>query len=307
MENEGPLILEIKGNSLDDGPGIRTVVFFKGCPLACSWCHNPESRRVGVEISFDARECVGCDTCIGVCREGALDRSDPGFVDRRKCTLCFECTESCPSGALARVGRPLEVRQVVKQVQRDMPFFKTSGGGVTLSGGEPTLFIDYCSELLASLKELGIQTIVETCGYFDYPDFDRLVYPFADEIYYDLKLFDNQEHRRHCGVSNESILMNFAGLQERVAEGGKPLLPRIPLIPGITATDENLEQLAAFLRGNGVARIALLQYNPLWVEKTAKVGAANPLSGVRGMSTWMSSAEIRRCREIFKGFELVQS
>lgn len=300
-----PLILEIKGNSLDDGPGIRTVVFFKGCPLSCVWCHNPESKRAGPEISFDHGVCVGCDTCLEVCREGALGRSNPGFIDRKRCTLCFECVEACPSEALARVGREMSVEEVIAEVEKDVPFFRTSGGGVTLSGGEPTLFMEYCSELLKGLKARNIHTIIETCGRFDPGEFDRLVYPYVDTIYFDLKLIDEAEHRKNCGAPGGPILENFRALHHRSLDGGTEVLPRIPLIPGMTATEDNLSGLAAFLRECGARSVAVLQYNPLWIEKSAKVGQENPFEGRDSMTTWMTPAEVRRCRDVFDGFEMV--
>lgn len=300
-----PLILEVKGNSLDDGPGIRTVVFFKGCPLACVWCHNPESRRTGPEISFDPKACVGCGTCLEACPEGALDRSSHSFVDRGRCTLCFDCVRECPSGALERVGREMSVSEAVAVAEKDIPFFLTSGGGVTLSGGEPTMFMEYCSELLVRLKGLGVHTIIETCGFFDLAAFDGLVYPHVDAIYYDLKIADEAAHRKYCGAANGEILENFRALNERSLEGGVELLPRIPLIPEITATVENLSLLAAFLRECGAEKVALLEYNPLWLEKSAKVGHDNPIEGRQGFGTWMRAEEVRRARDVFDGFEVV--
>ncbi|MFW6113673.1 MAG: glycyl-radical enzyme activating protein, partial [Actinomycetota bacterium] len=209
LGGKDPLILDIKGNSLDDGPGIRTVIFFKGCPLSCVWCHNPESKRTGPEISFDAGECIGCDSCIGVCERGALSRSNPVFIDRDKCDLCMRCVDECPAQALSSVGRSMMVEGIVEEVEKDLPFFKTSGGGVTLSGGEPTLFMDFASRLLRLLKSLSVHTLVETCGYFDYLDFKTSLYPYLDLIYYDLKLYDPEEHRKYCGVPNKKILENF--------------------------------------------------------------------------------------------------
>ncbi|PKN44772.1 MAG: glycyl-radical enzyme activating protein, partial [Deltaproteobacteria bacterium HGW-Deltaproteobacteria-17] len=228
------LILEIKGNSLDDGPGIRSVVFFKGCPLSCAWCHNPESKRTGPELSFDSRECIGCDTCVKVCPCGALDRRNPGYVDRARCDLCFKCVQACPAEALSRVGTAMSVAAVLEQVSRDIPFYRNSGGGVTLSGGEPTLFSEYAGELLAELKGRGIHTLVETCGHFQLDRFLELIYPWTDELYIDLKLYDTDEHRRLCGAGNERILANFLELHERALRGGVPVTPRVPLIPEMT-------------------------------------------------------------------------
>jgi pyruvate formate lyase activating enzyme len=303
-ESRRPLILEVKGNSLDDGPGIRTVVFFKGCPLTCVWCHNPESKRTAQEISFDPRECVGCDTCLEVCEEGALDRADPGFVQREKCTLCLRCADDCPSEALAAVGRYMGAGEVAALVEKDLPFFRTSGGGVTLSGGEPTLFMDYASELLRRLKDMGIHTIVETCGHFDLEEFEEKVLPYTDAVYFDLKLYDQAEHKKHCGIPNSVILDNFTILLRSGLDGGAPLLPRIPLIPGITATHENLSALAALLKENGAEEVALLQYNPLWFEKSHKIGTASPLERHEATSTWMKPSEVERCRSFFADFKL---
>lgn len=304
-EKRRPLILEIKGNSLDDGPGIRTVVFFKGCPLSCLWCHNPESKSAAPEISFDAGECVGCDTCLAVCEDGALDRASPGFVDRGRCTLCYRCVEECPSGALARVGRFMEVGEVLAEVRKDLPFFETSGGGATLSGGEPTLFMDYTRQLLSGLREMGVHTLVETCGLFELAEFEEKVLPLVDTIYFDLKVIDPARHRELCGASNESILENFSKLQHRFLNGGPQLLPRLPLIPGMTDTDENLAKVARFLSDNSAARVALLQYNPLWTEKSTKIGKSPPVGEGRAWTSWMDRAALERCRAAFDGFEIV--
>ena len=152
---ERPLILEISGNALDDGPGIRSVIFFKGCPLSCVWCHNPEGKRAVREIAFDAKACVGCDTCMKLCPEKALSRGNRHFIDRTRCSLCFLCADACPSEALSRVGLEMEVGEIVYTVMKDKPFYDVSGGGVTLSGGEPALFMDFTAALLSRLKAQG--------------------------------------------------------------------------------------------------------------------------------------------------------
>ena len=148
-----PLIVEVKGNALDDGPGIRSVVFFKGCPLSCVWCHNPESQSVANELSFDKAVCGEIGDCFSACPESALSLTNPHFVDREKCTLCFKCTEACPSGSLRPAAGYKSVEEVVDLVLKDRAFYQASGGGVTLSGGEPTLFLEYISALLKRLKK----------------------------------------------------------------------------------------------------------------------------------------------------------
>jgi len=295
-----PLILDIKGNSLDDGPGIRTVVFFKGCPLSCLWCQNPESKKAEVEISFDEKECIGCDTCLDICSEGALSRDNPYFIDRKRCTLCFDCADNCPALALTAVGREMPRDEIVAAVLKDKPFFDTSGGGVTLSGGEPTLFMEFTAGLLKELKSRGIHTLIETCGLFNLSHFQEVLYPHLDMIYYDLKLHDPDEHVRFCGARNDTILENFSALHRMSEEGGIPVLARVPLIPGITDRESNLGAFAHLLRIQGVQRVQLLPYNPLWHEKSQKIGVENPLSVQEPMTRWVDAGKIERSKEIFR-------
>ena len=299
-----PLILEIKGNSLDDGPGVRSVVFIKGCPLNCVWCHNPESKKVSVEIAFDPGDCIGCNTCIGVCAQKALSRDDDHFIDRAKCTLCFDCVESCPAASLSRVGKQLTVDEITEQVLKDKPFYDTSGGGVTLSGGEPSMFMDFASALLKKLKKQKIHTLIETSGFFDYDEFTKKIMPYLDEIYFDIKLFAEEDHKRYAGVSNKRILENFAKLNTDPAMKKISLLPRVPLIPGITDTDFNLQGIAEFLSQQKIKKAALMRYNPLWHEKVEKIGGTNSYTADSSMSSWMDSAQFEHCREIFLRAEI---
>jgi pyruvate formate lyase activating enzyme len=301
-EPRTPLILEIKGNSLDDGPGIRSVVFFKGCPLSCVWCHNPESKKTGPEISFDPKTCVDCGTCRKVCPEKALSTDNPGYINRQRCTLCFLCVDACPSGALSRVGQALTVAQVLEKILPDKPFFDASRGGVTLSGGEPTLFAEYAGDLLAALKKENIHTLLETCGLFDFDRFMHLLYPSLDAVYFDIKIHDDSTHRKYCGVSNKKILENFEKLLPIAETDGKVLLPRTPLIPGITDGEENLKAIAAYLSRLGVKEAALLAYNPLWHEKTDKIGCDNSCRNDTAMTRFMPGEAVARCREIFNGY-----
>ncbi|MFY9397631.1 MAG: glycyl-radical enzyme activating protein [Desulfomonilia bacterium] len=298
-EERAPLILDIKGNSLDDGPGIRTVVFFKGCPLCCVWCHNPESRKAALEIAFDSKKCIGCGACRDACPEKALSENNPYYIDRNRCTLCFACVRECPSGALERVGREMSVQEIVERILPDKPFFAVSGGGVTLSGGEPTLFMDFASGLLKALKQEKIHTLVETCGWFDMERFMAMIYPCTDTIYFDLKIMDPALHKTFCGVPNDRILANFARLVRQAAEDGKEVLPRTPLVPGITDTVENIRGIAGFLKGLGVTRADLLAYNPLWHDKSDKIGVNDPYRSSPAMTTFSDRAVLTRCREIF--------
>jgi pyruvate formate lyase activating enzyme len=297
-----PLVLDIKGNSLDDGPGIRTVVFFKGCPLSCVWCHNPESKKAGPEIAFDGTECVACDTCINLCPKGALSRKNPFFIDRNRCDLCFACVDNCPSGALAQVGRKMSIDDIMSKIKSDIPFFKTSGGGVTLSGGEPTLFMDFLSELLQKLKDEGIHVLLETCGLFSLDAFLRKILPYLDIIYFDIKLVDLKQHQLHCGVSNELIMENFMQLSKMSDQGEFKILPRTPLIPGITATRENLSGIAAFLNKQGIQTAHLMAYNPLWFDKSKKIGTHCLMEKDAEKKTWISQEKITEYKAIYKEY-----
>jgi pyruvate formate lyase activating enzyme len=303
-EKTDPLIFEIKGNSLDDVPGIRTVEYFKGCTLSCLWCHNPESKRRELELSFDKKKCVACDTCVALCPDRALDRKNPFFVDRERCTLCMACVDACPSGALSAVGKPMTVDEIIRIVEKDIPFFKNSGGGVTLSGGEPTLFMDFTARLAAELRQRGIGVLLETCGLFNYDTFMERIYPNLGMIFFDIKIIDAEGHRRLCGQPNNVILDNFKKLHRLFLDGGISVLPRVPLIPDLTATEENLTAIARFLRDQGAPRVGLLQNNPLWFDKTEMLGRAAD-GGPGEMRTWIARDRMERIRSLFDGFEIV--
>lgn len=293
------LILEIKGNALDDGPGIRSVVFFKGCPLSCLWCHNPESKKPEVEIGHDATACIGCGTCIKACPLGALGVENPFFIDRARCDLCFGCIEMCPSGALRRIGTPMTVADIVATVARDKPFYDASGGGVTLSGGEPTRAMTFAAELARALKGAGIPILLETCGAFHLQRFKEGLYPFLDMIYFDLKLMDDNAHRNYCGASNRGILENFRHLQQWALNGGTPVLARVPLIPGITDTGDNLRAVAAFLKQCGAGRVQLLPYHPLWQEKSRTIGRSAPMAAGTPLGQWLPPEALAESKAIF--------
>jgi pyruvate formate lyase activating enzyme len=293
------LVLEIKGNSLDDGPGIRSVVFFKGCPLSCLWCHNPESKRAGVEISFQADECVACDTCLEICSLDALSRENPFFIDRERCNFCFECADACPSGALARVGTEMSVETVVEKVIKDKPFYDTSGGGVTFSGGEPGLHLDFLSKVLSRLKKEDVHTLVETCGHFNLEKFRERIYPHTDMIYYDIKIIDESDHERYCGWGNRLILKNFVELHKQWQAGGVEVRPRIPLIPGITDSTENIDAIISLFRQVGVVKTHLMPYHPLWQEKNRQIGIEAEKPENVAMDGWIAQDQVKYCEKKF--------
>ena len=297
--NKPPMILDIKGNCLDDGPGIRTVVFFKGCPLDCVWCHNPESKSPWPEISFDRNACILCNQCLGVCRKNALNRQTPDYIDRSRCDLCFDCVEACTAEALTRQGQTMTLAEVFYKIARDKPFFDTSGGGLTLSGGEPLLQMDFASALLKAARAEKIHTLVETCGLFSFEAFTEKILPHCDQIYMDIKLVDLDTHKKFCGASNQTILKNLKKLSRLAEIGQIKFLPRVPLIPGITDTQKNLEAIADLLKENHLPKVQLLEYNPSWFNKCIKLGKPNPLAGQKGMEAWLAPEQIDVCRSIF--------
>ena len=242
---------------------------------------------------------MDCGNCRKVCPLKALSRANPLYIDRSKCDLCFRCVDACPSEALARVGREMTVEDILKKILPDRPFFETSGGGVTLSGGEPTLYMEFTAGLLKSLKEHGLHTLLETCGCFDLERFMETLYPYLDAVYFDIKIMDSAAHKKYCGVPNERILENFTRLCEISKRNGKVLLPRIPLIPEMTDTEENITAIAAFLKRLGISEAVLLSYNPLWHEKSDKVGAEDPYKKDRQMTSFSDKKILEKCRAIF--------
>ncbi len=215
-------ILHLQRLSTEDGPGIRTTVFYKGCPLSCHWCHNPESISIKPQVQWMKVHCIGCHTCIEVCPQHGLSAQPDGIHrDLEVCTACGTCVEDCPSNAMEMLGKKVEIDELVTELLKDRAYFEKSGGGVTLSGGEPTLQPAFTLELLRSLKERGIQTALDTCGLCSPETLSELL-PFVDVLLYDLKLADSVQHREWTGVGNERILENL----KRVAIKSKRIFPK---------------------------------------------------------------------------------
>ena len=263
------LVFDIQKFSIHDGPGIRTTVFLKGCPLSCIWCHNPESRSTSPQISFIADHCVGCGFCFGVCPAGAHVMNDQRHELRREdCQVCGRCVEKCYTRALELVGRPMTVPQVLQQVLQDMPFYKTSGGGMTLSGGEPTLQIDFVTDLLRQAKAASLHCCIETSGHCDYDRLRRIL-PSVDLWLFDWKESDPIRHKQYCGVDNRQIMDNL----RRLHADGAAIRLRCPIIPGYNDRPDHFE---------GIARIAaelphlqgveLMPYHALGEAKTKRFG-----------------------------------
>ena len=254
------IIFNIQRYSVHDGPGIRTVVFFKGCPLRCVWCQNPESWRRRPEIGFHLERCIVCGNCQEACEEGAIL---PGAkrIDRARCNVCGACVDTCYAEGLTRVGEEWERDELIREVSKDRPFYEDSGGGVTLSGGEPLLQIDFVEDFCFRCREEGLSVAIETCGAVPFDSFRRVL-PFVDLIFFDVKAVDPELHEAWTGSGNERILANL----ERLRESGVPVIPRIPIVPGHTAIPSNLNQIASHLEGS-FQEVHLLPYHRLGESK----------------------------------------
>jgi pyruvate formate lyase activating enzyme len=268
-----PLIVDIKRHSLEDGPGIRSVVFFKGCPLKCIFCHSPETQSPGMEIAFSADNCIGSGKCAMVCPEGAIDLELEGRIHRDVCRVCGMCADSCPGKGLRRIGTYYPAERLAEILLRDAAYYRYSAGGVTLSGGECTMYPHYVKDLLSLLKPDGIHITLETSGYFDYGEFRTMILPYVDLVYYDIKIIDPESHRKHTGKGSERILENFRRL---VSEHGVEIHPRVPLIPDITATRDNLSAIVELLCDAGAVSVSLLPYNPLGIGMAERLGRPRP-------------------------------
>jgi pyruvate formate lyase activating enzyme len=266
---KGGTIRDIQRYSIHDGPGIRATVFFKGCPLKCAWCANPDTQESGIEIAVNPDLCIPeCRRCLGVCHARALIKSSGGkiSVNWAGCSKCADCSEECPSGAIIRIGRDVTVDEIVAQGKRDKLFYDSSGGGVTLSGGEPLAQPSFLLPLLGAFREEGIHVALDTSG-FGAPDIFEKACLLTDLIFFDLKIIDPQEHLKWTGKSNAVILDNF----RKMAGMGISFQVRFPLIPGITDTAKNLEEIALQVAQVGRS-IDVLPYHRLGIRKYSMMG-----------------------------------
>ncbi|HHU25377.1 MAG TPA: glycyl-radical enzyme activating protein [Bacteroidales bacterium] len=265
-----PFLFDIKRYSINDGPGIRVTIFFKGCPLSCRWCHNPESRSFKTEKMYNKSRCIGCSSCVEICPEKALTLTSNGIqTDFTRCTVCGQCALVCPTNAMEMSGRRYSEEEVMSVILKETAIMDSSGGGVTFSGGEPLAFPQVLKSLLVRCGEEGIHRAVDTSGHADLSVMEDIL-PHTDLFLYDLKHMDADEHRKWVGVDNVTILENL----QFIADSNKAYHIRIPLIEGVNTTDENISATIDFLTSLKRApdMVGLLPYHDIAAHKYEKLG-----------------------------------
>ncbi|MEM2147294.1 MAG: glycyl-radical enzyme activating protein [Candidatus Bathyarchaeia archaeon] len=256
--------------AIHDGPGIRTTVFLKGCPLQCWWCHNPEGISSTNDLAYFNYKCIHCETCVNVCPVRAIRfETDKQIINRAACTLCGVCAEACPTGALRIIGRETTVKELIKEIEKDVILYDSSGGGVTFSGGEPLFQPLFLKEALKECKNRKIHAALDTSGYAS-PKVFKSIAEHVDMFLYDLKVVDDVEHKKYTGVSNRLIIKNLKALMEKGR--GKDVIIRFPIIPSINDTVENVKRLTALVQQlKGVKEIDLLPFHDV-SEKYMRIG-----------------------------------
>ena len=263
-------VFNISRGSLSDGDGIRTVVYLKGCPLSCKWCHNPESWKAIPQVLFYPTKCIGCGRCLDVCEFGCHKNQDGEHIfDRTNCTGCLKCSSACPSGALASCGEQKDIDEIYTELKKDIHYFEKSSGGVTFSGGEALIYPDFLQKILSMCKQDKIHTAIETSLYAPFENIEKIA-DLIDLFIVDIKLFDSDKHKEFTGVKNELILQNL----EKLSKIHSNLWIRIPLIPDVNDDEQNLENTARFIKSLGgcVKKVELLKYNNLAPSKYRALG-----------------------------------
>ena len=274
-ETKKGLVFNIQRFSVNDGPGIRTTVFMKGCPLRCQWCSNPESQALYPEIMTISRDCIRCNECVEICPTGAVSFDETGVrIDRDKCDLCMKCAHNCPSKALQVVGEYMDVHEVMKEIKKDRLFYRNSGGGLTVSGGEPMAQWEFVRALLAESKRASLHTVLDTSGYAPWDTLAKII-KYVDLVLFDVKCVDPVKHEAMVGKNNKLILSNAEKVASRV-----PTWLRIPLIPGFNDSKADVEDMARFASKIPFEKVSILGFHKFGEQKYERLGRECSCSSV---------------------------
>ncbi|BBF42473.1 pyruvate formate-lyase activating enzyme [Lachnospiraceae bacterium KM106-2] len=261
------LVFDIQRFSIHDGPGVRTIVFLKGCPLSCKWCSNPESQSIKPVVMFNPSECIHCGTCMKVCRQGAIDPSNKGLIDRDRCIGCGECANACPTGALVLKGKRMSVEQVIMELKKDATNYRRSGGGITISGGEPLVQHEFCKEILKAANAQGWHTAIETTACASKEVLEDVI-PHVDLALMDIKQMDPDVHKKYTGITNDLILSGT-----KIVSHLTKTIVRVPVIPGFNNRKEDILSIASYAKElSGVDTLHLLPYHSYGENKYGLLG-----------------------------------
>jgi pyruvate formate lyase activating enzyme len=291
---ENGVVFKIQKFSIHDGPGIRTTVFLKGCPLKCWWCHNPEGLEPSGVIVYHGNRCLNCGNCSAKCPSNALQIEDNRLlIDKSLCSKCYKCIEICPANALELIGKTMSTEQIIDVVSKDIIFYDESGGGVTFSGGEPLMQYEFLIETLKNCKKLGINTAVDTSGYTAWVRL-KAVSNYTDLFLYDLKFMDEEKHKKYTGVSNKIILNNLELLSKTYSN----ICIRVPVIPGINDNTDNLNNIGLFLKKIKIKDVNILPYHSIGSHKYKSLDVMYNLEELR----IPSASEMQNIADLFNNY-----
>lgn len=291
------MLFNIQKCSIHDGNGLRTLVFFKGCPLHCLWCANPESQSYRQELMESHSKCIGCKACVNVCPVDAISPTEEGFtVDREKCIECFACADKCFAGAKYTIGKEYTISELLKEIEKDKIFYDMKGGGVTFSGGEPLTQPAYLAEITSACRKRGIHVMLESCAVGDYEQF-KTALPFINAMFIDIKHIDSKIHKELTGASNELILSNI----RKISDFGIPITIRTPIIPSLNDDEDNIRGIAEFIKTLPTVKdYELLIYHNFGVNKYKALGRPYALDGLEPPTDEKMQALVKAANDVFK-------